>query len=148
MMEHTKAAVEAICTADPTIPRACVDKALDALAGKEIGRMYTIGAAAEILKCHRNTVLSYMKCGALRAVSFPGRVRSLGVTEESLRMLLQGRWCAKSESEMARLWTESLAATKKARARRERARRERADKERAQRAGGLKDGREKRGGVK
>ena len=117
MMEHTKAAVEAICAADPTISRECLEKALDALSGREIGRMYTIRAAAEILKCHRNTVMEYMKCGALRAVSFPGRSRALGVTEDSLRKLLQGRWCAKSESEMARIWTSSLAErTKSARA--------------------------------
>ena len=101
MLDSTKTAIRAIAQADPSVTKAQIDAALDALAGNTAAgiavsvptdRVVNRRQAAELLNCRPHTISDYVRRGLIRPIR-AGKMGklSLGYSLESIRALMEGR---------------------------------------------------------
>ena len=101
MLDSTKTAVRAICSADPSITGPQIDAALDALAGNTAAgiavpfptdRVVNRRQAAEILGVKAHTVSDYCRRGWIRPIRLGAKGKlAVGYSLESIRALMEGR---------------------------------------------------------
>jgi len=99
MIHAVERAIKNIAECDPTITPEQIRDGLDVFAGritrsskaKPVKPVYTRKECAEILKVSSACVTNYIRAGLLVPVKPKGMSRAIGVTEESLRDLAEGR---------------------------------------------------------
>lgn len=101
MLDSTKTAVRAICSTDPSVTKAQIDAALDALAGNTAAgisvatltdRVVNRRQAAEILGVRLHTVSDYCRRGWIRPIRLGAKGKlAVGYSLESIRALVEGR---------------------------------------------------------
>lgn len=101
MLDSTKTAIRAIAQADPSVTKAQIDAALDALAGSTaaglvapvpIDRVVNRRQAAEILGVKAHTVSDYCRRGWIRPIRLGAKGKlAVGYSLQSIRELVEGR---------------------------------------------------------
>ena len=100
MNDSTRAAVEAVCSADPTIAGEMVSAALEILSGirpvalvqpQPLDYVLSREDVARRLGISKNRVDHYARTGALKRVVVPGSSRAVGFSAESYRKLFERR---------------------------------------------------------
>ena len=101
MLNSTRAAVKAVCMADPSITGPQIDAALDALDGRTaagiavplpVDRAISRRQAAEILGVRPHTISDYCRRGLIRPIRLGAQGKiACGYSLESIRALMEGR---------------------------------------------------------